>query len=395
MWKNLVLIPLSLLVSFVIIESVARIWLDVASPYPMEPGMHVMETRRFWVLQPGLQAVMDNGTDFAGKNLTIGEDGSRVVPCQPKAGQNGRRLVLVGDSQTFGAGLADDEAWPSILSCRLRDKGISVQVYNYGVPGINIDQYHKRVVEQVAGMVEPNDLVVVSVTWNDLHTASDLRPDVSSVKDEGKNDRKMAPRSEPLIRLADPLIYAYPATWRYNLFRKTGIFIPAFSSIGEFIESFGHVSVVWRELMQRARLLYYRIRPATDLQEKIGAETFAQNFEILADINRRILMRGAKLIVHLLPNRVFTDEFYYDSYSANGLNFPAQDYMTFIAKPFCDRLGLTCMTSFDVLKTNNRDEYTFPVDGHLNASGAKRVADNLRSYLLTTSCAEVVSPCRL
>lgn len=394
MWKNLLLIPLSIVITLLVVEGGARIWFTPASPYPVPPGLLVQEARGFWVQEPNLRGVMDNGVDYRSKPLSMDSNGNREVACRPDSQTDLRRLVLVGDSQTFGFGLGDEEAWPSILSCALRKDGFRIDVENFGVPGLNIGEYHARIARDVVGIVGQGDIVVITVTWNDMHTEPDATYVRTLLPQNSPDTLDATPRKPIANTFRQPYSRAFPETWRYKVYRATGLFVPVFTSIGEFIDTFGHVSVVWREFMARARLVYYSFRPAETLQQKIGPATFDGNFRILADMQRRLARRGARMIVHLLPNRLFSDRYYFDAYSAGGNNLPARDYMSFIAKPLCEKYSLTCMTSFDVLKTDVRDAFSFPVDGHLNEAGAARVAENLRGYLESRPCSEGGLACR-
>ena len=45
------------------------------------------------------------------------------------------RIVFLGDSLTAGLGLAQDQAYPSLLQKRLDDEGLQYQVVNAGVSG--------------------------------------------------------------------------------------------------------------------------------------------------------------------------------------------------------------------------------------------------------------------
>ena len=55
---------------------------------------------------------------------------------QPPAGT--LRIAAVGDSTTFGWGLADDETWPAQLTAELARRGHAVEVLNAGVPAQRI-----------------------------------------------------------------------------------------------------------------------------------------------------------------------------------------------------------------------------------------------------------------
>ena len=84
----------------------------------------------------------------------------------------------------------------------------------------------------------------------------------------------------------------------------------------------------------------------------------------------------------LLPNRLLFDDYYYRSYSQGGRVFPARDFMMYLARPRCARLGLECVSMFDALATDVRDRHTFAFDGHFNARGAELIAVALTDLIL-------------
>ncbi len=382
MWKNLLLIPTAMALAFLLCEALSRIWFGVPSPYPIKPELLVLEQRGFWLPEPGYHGVMDNKVDYRDKKLTINPAGDRFQPCTSLTDTRRQQIFILGDSQTFGFGLADAETWPNRLQCKFQDhQGSGIRVYNLGVFATNVDQYARRGLQQVVPAIRPGDTVVVGVSWNDLHTYQvDSNVDqASAAADEAKADTT----SHDLdIALTDPVRRAGVVTWRYELYRKTGIFLPSFESPAAFVESISFSSVLLRLAASKARLLYYRLRPTDTLVRKLHPDTIRNNMSILASLNAAIHERGGKMVVYLLPNRLFFDSYYYQSYSHAGQSFPAQDYMSFLTAPFCRQQALACITAFDVLQTDDRDRYTFPYDGHYNAAGAEKVAERLYQYLV-------------
>ena len=75
------------------------------------------------------------------------------------------RLMVVGDSQTYGTGVENDEAYPAVLE-RLDP---SLQVINAGVPGYGPDK-QLLLLRETIGTWSP-DLVVLAFFWNDLFDA--------------------------------------------------------------------------------------------------------------------------------------------------------------------------------------------------------------------------------
>lgn len=56
-----------------------------------------------------------------------------AVPKPP----GGRRVMVLGDSLTWGVGLAQEERYSNLLEQRLRADGIEVEVLNFGLPGLS------------------------------------------------------------------------------------------------------------------------------------------------------------------------------------------------------------------------------------------------------------------
>lgn len=388
MFKNLSLAVISSISFLIFVELIARIWLSTPLPYPIQPGILVLDQRGFWLLEPNYRGQMDNRIDFRNKALTIGPAGDRTIPCKQPSAFSRQNIVLVGDSQTFGFGLSDEETWANQLQCQLNKVGRkNTHVINLGVFGINIDQYYMRIRNMVAGFLRPNDVVVVGVTWNDLHTRQSHGILRTAAKDKTAENLNMAALDPQAYaaRLLEPLTRHQPPTWRYDLHNATGIFIPSFESFWSFAQSMNHVSVVSRQLLPVMRLLYYRLRPSDTLSRKITPDVIDGNMELLRGISDIVEARGAHLIVYMLPNRPFYDDFYFASDSQGSTSLPAQDYMSYLILDKCDEAQIVCITSFDELRTSEKDSHSFVFDGHYNETAAKRIADGLFNHLTTSS----------
>jgi len=398
MWKNIALIPAAMLIAFVLFEALARLWLPVPIPYPVKPGLLVLDQRGFWMPEPGYRGKMDNRIDFQDKTLTVTADGVRLTPCADGIPETAQRIFLLGDSQTFGFGLSDDETWANGLQCALSKASADPpRVFNLGVHATNIDQYVKRGLHQVMGVIREGDLVVVGVAWNDLITPVSpawieaARADAAGMAAGGANHEEGG-HIAPV--LSDPLRRAGGETWRYRFYRASGILVPSISSFKAFAESLRYSSVLARIAMARVRLLYYRLRAGDAFVRKLDPDAVAANMEMLSILNVAVAAKGGRMMVYLLSNRLFFDETYYEAYSKGGKSFPAQDYMDYLTAPYCARLGMTCVSNFDGLATPGPDTYTFPFDGHYNEAGASAVARHLGAYL-ARECVADGHPCLL
>lgn len=115
-------------------------------------------------LVPGAQ-----GTCF-GAEVTVNSRGFRdaeyVVPKPPGV----RRIVVLGDSITFGYDLALEDTFPERLEARFAAEGRPIEVCNLGVTGYDTLQ-ETRMLERVGMALEP-DLILVGHCFNDAGMAS-------------------------------------------------------------------------------------------------------------------------------------------------------------------------------------------------------------------------------
>jgi HEAT repeat protein/lysophospholipase L1-like esterase len=76
------------------------------------------------------------------------------------------RLVILGDSVTFGHRLKPDDAYPQVLQRKLDARGVRVEVFNVALPGWATPQ-DRMAYERIARKYKP-DQVLVGVCLNDI-----------------------------------------------------------------------------------------------------------------------------------------------------------------------------------------------------------------------------------
>jgi lysophospholipase L1-like esterase len=88
----------------------------------------------------------------------------------------GVRVLVLGDSFTFGDGVAAAEVWTAVMERRLRERGVDVDVFNAGVEGYNTNAEAHYLFE-LEPSVKP-DVVVLGFVANDVYTnqALDMAP---------------------------------------------------------------------------------------------------------------------------------------------------------------------------------------------------------------------------
>jgi hypothetical protein len=78
---------------------------------------------------------------------------------------DGARVLLVGDSTTFGWGVRLEESWGKLLEKQLRARGVAVEILNLGKPGASPRDY-ADLAERAVPWLKP-DLVVVAILQGD------------------------------------------------------------------------------------------------------------------------------------------------------------------------------------------------------------------------------------
>lgn len=101
--------------------------------------------------------------------VRIGESGLRGEDPRPRRPET-YRIVCLGDSFTWGLGVADDEAYPHLLEQRLsrRFPGVDVQVLNAGVPGYGTADELRYFGSRVEAL-DPDLVIVQFLAENDFN----------------------------------------------------------------------------------------------------------------------------------------------------------------------------------------------------------------------------------
>ena len=136
---------------------------------PKPLGIYAYHPTRGWDLKPG-----------DGEHSRLGFR-SREIEVPKPAGV--LRVVVLGDSYTYGLGVRKEEAFPNALDARLasaRFQGRRVEVVNAGVPGYNT--FQERLLLEEKGLPLSPDLVAVSFFLNDAIPWSAPGPEARGLK---------------------------------------------------------------------------------------------------------------------------------------------------------------------------------------------------------------------
>lgn len=122
------------------------------------------DPRRRYELTPGARG---RGFDC---DVSINSHGFRDREYEREKPAGTRRIVVLGDSITFGTSLAAEETYPERLEALLAARGQAIEVLNLGVAGY--DTLQEAAFFESTGLALGPDLVLVGYCFNDAGTQS-------------------------------------------------------------------------------------------------------------------------------------------------------------------------------------------------------------------------------
>jgi hypothetical protein len=176
--RNAMLVVASILISLLCAELSIRIW-DPPIAQPGWRSLYRTSPVLGWELVPG--AV---GVGKLGETYRINSAGFRGTEYSREKTQGLRRIAVIGDSFTFGAGVNAEDTYPAQLQRLLAQRNIDSEVMNFGV--INHDMWQHYVMLKTRVLPYTPDLVILAVFTNDLERP--VAPDDIADNDEiGRN----------------------------------------------------------------------------------------------------------------------------------------------------------------------------------------------------------------
>lgn len=135
-----------------------------------DEGLFVPDPRRAFRLAPGFRGV-EVSHEFR-VPIVVNSRGLRDREIPLAKAPDTRRILVLGDSFTYGSGVAGDETYPRRLESLLTNRGWRVEVINAGVSGYGT--FHEEAFLQEEGWAYQPDLLILQVfPNNDLDESLD------------------------------------------------------------------------------------------------------------------------------------------------------------------------------------------------------------------------------
>jgi hypothetical protein len=251
-------------------------------------------------------------------------DGFRDAPRGAKR-QGVPRVLVLGDSYTFGWGIVDGEAYPQRAEALLRERGLDAEVINAGVPGYNTEQ-ESFLLDELMPKYRP-DMVVVGYVMND---------------------------AEPQMNVPQPpaITYRYALSWMWEDAREL------------VMQRLGGLPM-WSSPN--------KAQPSYDYAQGFSAESrkWRESKAALSRMSVACRRSGMPLLVMILPD--FTQWF--------DANYPD----TVIHRAVADWSRELGIESVDLMpRFQGQDHRLFPIltDGHPNARAHEMIAGILRDWVV-------------
>lgn len=263
------------------------------------------------------------------------------------------RILVLGDSFTFGIGNAYDEVWPVVFERLLHEQGHPVDVVKAGVPGYDT-RTEALYLERIFADYEP-DVVLVAFVTNDLITNRPLGQ--SSVEGTSVDD-------------------AAPIPYRAEIDKGSTL----------------HSLILLKRLLMSNDFLYTRLYLLTPRREwfaRAYGERMKRQIELTQELFLRIqaycAKNGAELVVLSLPQQF---QVLAASRGEEAVDVDV-DGIDDVFSAFAERHGFTWMAALPHLvesyEESGEDLY-FRYDGHMSAAGnaalARFLVDRLAPRLI-------------
>jgi len=337
-WRLILLSILGIISAFAVVESMAHVFLDrpAFGWYGYPTGVYIPDTTKGDRFTPNFRGYFLN-PPYDHIPININSHGLRDVEHEFKKPNGVVRILGLGDSVTFGAGVFLEETYLYQLEQLLQQQGVGAEVIKSGVNSYKFDQEYTYYIEE--GYKYDPDVVIVGFLDKDIIpvTKQDIAKLYESAKRSYKNIQEKDKQSfvgkiRLLCRSCDTL-YTLLNLLSTNWEKSQGI------------------SSNWNEEWKNPSNLEH-------LEKK------------MADLNQRLKRNGQKLMIVVFPT---TEQF--------GSN--KENKFQNLLQELLKKENIPVLDLFPYLNVPEYYRYYFSGDtAHLNAQGHQLVAKVIKEFIL-------------
>lgn len=332
------------------------------------PAMYVADSLLIHALSPGYSGVLRSGEYTT--HVALNERGFRGPSWRAEAR---RRVLVLGDSFTFGYGVEYEQAYPAVTERMLAQAGCSAAVFNAGVPGYGTMQ-EWELARRLIPRTMPQAVVLGFTVGSDLtdNLEQGLRPESGYEVRNGFLVQKGTPAGTPLPLKA----WFQEHSHLYVLLQRARVRAALRGARGP--------------RNRRACEHFMAAEPCGDL-----AKAWDLTVESLRGIDAACEEAGAHLVVLIIPHPVQVDE---ELWRRERARFGGEELDRFgvnrTVAALCEALEARCVDPLSRLREGPPRRLFYRLDRHLTVEGHGRVAEALAAELLTLfECTEGGSSC--
>ena len=344
--KNFLLLSGSIFISLIVMETAMRLW-NPPIARPEMAQLHRASPFLGWDLIPSTF-----GIGFMGETYNINSFGFRDTEYEIEKQPATSRIMVIGDSFTFGARVNQEDTYPKQLEKALNSLNIRCQVINCGVIGHNMWQ-HYEVLKRKVLPFHP-DLVILGLFVDDL--SGSVSPNEKSDKYHGVNpfeNRNLFGILEHsslwnFLRNANA-IYEYKYRYRRGY---------------SYMETIGERKKEWGS--ENPTNINYKI-----MSGKAEKKKYLDFSDTLKKFVKLANAEGAKVLVATIPDSV-------------QLNEPHLQAVNLFIQQVCKNLEVPFLDLTPILESekDHKSLYLFPFDAHNSPKGLRLIGQALADQII-------------
>lgn len=285
-----------------------------------------------------------------------------------------KRILILGDSMTFGVGVRDDQIFSVKTQEKLVLSGKPVQVVNAGyADGFSPDSYYVYLKNKGLDL-DPDVVVATLFVWNDI---SDFSETVWT-----QTDAQGLPEAvDSCCRMIDDRVLrdkTVALKFKYPIFRESHAFLLTMDTLAKRFGWFGQPKdeVPKRDLEQGCILTPTCISTFASEEEKFK--------KVMLAMKVLVAERQKRFVVLILPVDVQLDQANWRKYGRTWLpDVGQEDFIQKRIGQFLAASGIEYVDAYpDFAKYENVNSLFFPDDAHLTASGHELVGSILSNFFL-------------
>ena len=341
---NLSILLASIIIFLIIFEIILRFSIS-PKVYDMKDFVQYSDIYG-WEIKPNLNKtlVIPDRTSFVETNSM----GFRDYEHNISKSQNKYRIIILGDSFTWGYGVDNNQTYAKLLETY--DK--KIETINLGVPGYGTDQEYFTLMNK--GLKYNPDLITL------MYQISSDVADVNTISIGTKNILWQKPKF--VVDNNGSLVltnYPVPKEFASSETKKTS-FIKSFALYGFLRDNLLSIPIIREFLIDRFHIGRYY-----DFEER-----YTIVYKIFYKLSQELAFRKIKFLVIIMP----------DGGQVKGI---ISNKSIYFMENYFKKDNIEFIDMYDRFKGKS-DKFYFKIDGHINEEGNKKVAEAIYNELITS-----------